>query len=114
VGNRELYEGLEGKADKVVTPHIDYVDTELGKKLDKAENEDELDKAYVVTPDNEQVLYPIDQAAPTANTIARRGSYGELKVGDPVQNKDAVNKGYVDDIVGDIASALDAINGEVA
>lgn len=34
-------------------------------------------------------------------------------VGDPVDRTDAVNRGYVDDTVGEIGAMLDSINGEV-
>lgn len=36
-----------------------------------------------------------------------------VSVPEPTEELHAVNKGYVDDLVGDINSALDAINGEV-
>ena len=35
-------------------------------------------------------------------------------LGNPTYDSDAANKGYVDDLVGDIATLLDSINGEVA
>lgn len=39
---------------------------------------------------------------------------GELTLsGDPTEDGHAVNKGYVDTLIGDIASLLDSINGEV-
>lgn len=36
-----------------------------------------------------------------------------LNLGDPLSGKQAANKDYVDSMVGNINSALDAINGEV-
>jgi hypothetical protein len=66
-------------------------------KLDKVTSTATLERAYIVKPDGEQGLYPIDQADATPDTLALRGSYGEVKTGTPYQDADAANKKYVDD-----------------
>ena len=43
----------------------------------------------------------------TASTLAMRDSGGRLRVANPSHDDDAANKGYVDDVVSDIVSALD-------
>jgi (2Fe-2S) ferredoxin len=78
------------------------IDTD--NKLDKDSSETEFDQAYVKTSDGKQAMYDIDQAAPSPNTVARRGSAGELKVGTPWQGEDAANKAYVDSHTGGEAS----------
>lgn len=38
---------------------------------------------------------------------------GTLNVATPIESTQAVNKKYVDDVIGDIGDILDSINGEV-
>jgi hypothetical protein len=76
-----------------------WADAGLDSKLDKVKSTAQFDRAYVVTSDGEQTMYEIDQGAASPDTISWRGSYGEVKVGTPIQDEDAANKGYVDSAV---------------
>ncbi|MDR0423306.1 MAG: hypothetical protein LBH46_01815, partial [Rickettsiales bacterium] len=85
--------------------HLILNEDEIKSKFqEKFINTGELDVAYVADTDGEQTYYGIDQASSTPDTIARRGSYGEVKTATPLQDEDATNKEYVD---GEVAKKAD-------
>ena len=88
-------ETASNEADETLQGNIDT-------KLDRVDATADLDRAYVVTSGGEQTMYEIDQAAETPDTLARRGSYGEVKTATPHQDADAANKAYVDDLRDDL------------
>jgi hypothetical protein len=81
-------------------------------KLDKVTSTAQLERAYIVTPEGGQSLYPINQAAPTPDTIPFRGSYGEVKTAWPYQDEDATNMGYVNNLTANFIESVDGVTGE--
>jgi hypothetical protein len=56
VGNRELYEGLEGKADKVVTPHIDWDPTDFHIPAGRTLRFDTTKTPEIISPYSERTI----------------------------------------------------------
>ena len=97
------------QADNHATPKS-YVDTELGKKVDKLTTSGL--NAYVHLGST-QTEMPIATPA-TGDTIAKRESDGRLKVATPTQGGDATTKAYVDDEIGKAVAGAYKPKGSVA
>ncbi len=65
-------------------------------------------RAYIYDPNGQEKTLQIASWC-TAETIPVRESNGCIKTGTPVHGNDAANKTYVDKIVGDVGTVLDAI-----
>lgn len=85
-----------------------YVDTKSNTKLDKIFGAGTYPIAYTRTESGSNNSTPLtDQNV--ANTLAYRDANGRFKVANPSVANDVANKGYVDNIVGDIETLLEAL-----
>ena len=92
-----------------------YVDQQDEKKVDKVENAENLDKAYITKANSGGDATLALTTASTPNAIPRFDEYGNLKTSSPLAAKDAVNLSYFKNNIGDkTQEALDKkINNEV-
>lgn len=70
-----------------------------------------VNASFVTTGDKNRFVLAIGSVSESSSITRNIVLYG---VDTPTYDYDAANKKYVDDLVGDIASILDSINGEVA
>jgi hypothetical protein len=79
----------------------------INAKLDRVDSEGNYDRLYGVTSGAEQIMYDVDQADATPDTIARRTDRGQVKTTAPDLDYDAANKKYVDDIKEELETDID-------
>ena len=75
-----------------------YVDDADATKLDKVSDTASAPRVYGVEADGTQAMYNLTKSA-SGNSVARRDSYGRIKVYTPDENDDATTKQYVDNRV---------------
>ena len=73
--------------------------------------------SFALGDDNIIVVCSGDQRADMRFDIQEENGFSLVRIGlvaTPTENTDAVNKQYVDGLIGDIGAILDSINGEAA
>lgn len=108
-----MEDGIEN-LDKSVTGVNENIDL-LNNKIEDANQEyvkkktSDRTSVYAVNAAGEQILVGTSPNATNNGMIPIYSSTGALRVGNPSDDRHAVPKGYVDCLVGDIETALDAI-----
>lgn len=88
---------------------VDALNGAIGGKLDKVTSGGSI-RLYGVNASGVQTIYGVS-ADDTSNSIVRRTGSGRVKTRTPSEDDDAATKKYVDDLVGDINTALLGILG---
>lgn len=79
-------------------------DTKLDRMLPTGEN-----RLYAMAPDGKDKTYKACSESETG-TIPVRNSAGTFDIASPTEKQHCVNKKYVDDMIGDIGTALDELH----
>lgn len=110
VDNTDAVQSVNGKTGAVVVDAEDIPKLQglLNGKVDKITTTADLERAYIVSADGSNSVRTID-INNTASSIVKRNASGQIAVSNPTSNLHAVNKQYVDAIVGDIETLLGGI-----
>ena len=95
--------GSSGGGTKITVGGVEVSEWNADNKVDKNTSTNTDDRAYVVTADGTNTLYPISKSA-TGNSIARRNADGTLEVAYPSQPSHAATLRYVEDAISAISS----------
>lgn len=98
-----------------LTPYAKSSDVNVlvDRKLSKTTSTDYTNRVYGITPYGEQKIYNLAYGG-VKGTIPLRDNNGTFDIGTPIYDKNAANKKYVDDRIGEIKTLFANITGNMS